>query len=191
MVSIGKYIGVHKGEKALVCGCGPSITQFDLKWYKHWDGPTYGANKIWYWFEPTYYFSIYSLGNRFLDNKKNSIVDFDWCDPVRKVCEDKTKLCMSTIGLTLICAAYRMGCSEINLIGIDFTVSECGEIYFYSRPSSAKHYMRPKERTGRGNGTGFRDVEGEHIHNINRAIAKIRESGVVVNNLSEISRVTR
>lgn len=174
-VSFPSYVDLHKGEKALICGNGCSIRSKTPEWYYEWDGPTYGVNRIHYWFdEPTYYFNIYKLQESMCHDGKR--VWFDWMRKLHKVDLFKTgKLSLNTISMTAITAAFQMGCTEIHLIGIDFCPHPDGGIYFYNN-SRTKQYFKPR-------------VEDSKLHIINRAIQQMKDIGVKFFNHSPYSKV--
>ena len=169
------YINLHEGQKALVCGNGRSIREYPPEWYYEWDGPTYGVNRIRYWFdEPTYYFNIYTLQESMCHNGKRIL--FDWMKRLNKVDLFKTgKLSLTTIGLTAITAAFQMGCSEIHLIGIDFCPHPSGGIYFYDNGRSTQYFRPDRQKT--------------MLSNINRAIESMKGCGVKFINHSSYSMV--
>jgi len=174
-VTFGSYVDLHKGEKALVCGNGYSIREKDPGFYYGWDGPTYGVNRIRYWFDdPTYYFNIYTIQDSMCHAGKR--IWFDWNRRANKVDMFKTGcLSINTIGLTAITAAFQMGCSEIHLIGIDFSPSPDGYIYFYNKNKSG-HYFRERK-------------EPQMLSTMNRAINDMKSCGVKFYNHSPYSKV--
>jgi len=174
-VTFTSYIDLHKGEKALVCGNGCSIRDKAPEFYYEWDGPTYGVNRIHYWFdEPTYYFNIYKLQESMCHNGKR--VWFDWQKRLQRVDLFKTgKLSLNTISLTAITAAFQMGCTEIHLIGIDFCPHPDGGIYFYNNGKQTQYFKPNKHHA--------------MLSRINRAIEQMKGVGVKFFNHSSYSLV--
>lgn len=182
-LEIKDYINRHKGQPALVCGCGPSILQFDPCFYACWPGVTFGCNGIDALFDPEYYFNVEQLQNYFLDRDTgNGRVRFFFKEPIMSHLDTARtgRLSMyGSVGLVAFSAAFQMGCNPIYLIGVDFT-GDGNRLYFYEAESQSRlwrPYREPK-------------VNDLNVHAFNRAILRARESGTRVVNLSKISRVT-
>lgn len=180
---IKDYINRHKGEPALVCGCGPSILQFDPCFYACWPGVTLGCNGIGVLFDPEYYFNVEKLQNYFLDRDAgNERVKFFFKEPIMSHLDTARtgRLSMyGSVALVAFSAAFQMGCDPIHMIGVDFT-GHGNRLYFYESPRRAEEcpaYMRA-------------DRNSLNVHALNRAISQAREAGTRVVNLSKISRVT-
>lgn len=173
--SFASYVDLHKGEKALICGNGYSIRSKPPEWYYGWDGPTYGVNRIRYWFDdPDYYFNIYTLQDNMCH--RGDKIPFNWNRHISKVDLFKSgKLTLNTIGLTAITAAFQMGCTEIHLIGIDFCPSPEGRIYFYNNAKSDR-YFRPR-------------YANRKLDMIQRAIDSMKDCGIKFFNHSPYSMV--
>lgn len=137
------YIDCHKGDHALVCGCGPSVRQYDPEWFMTWKGPTFGCNRILYWFTPRYHFSIYAYENCFCDTTTNHKVKFDWYNKAAPINLEKDGSLphKGTVALAALNAAYQMGCSPISIIGIDMKASKDGRRYFYDQPGTGDEYL--------------------------------------------------
>lgn len=181
-LEIRDYINRHQGEPALVCGCGPSILQFDPCFYACWPGVTFGCNGIDALFDPEYYFNVEKLQNYFLDRDAgNERVRFLFKEPIMSHLDTERtgRLSMyGSVGLVAFSAAFQMGCDPICLIGIDFT-GHGHRLYFSDaqpREEERPAYMRP-------------DRNELNIHAINRAISQARAAGTRVVNLSKNSRV--
>jgi hypothetical protein len=143
MAVLGKrleeFIGLHKDQKIVVCGCGTSLSEFKSV---HSDYITIGVNDVPLLFQPTYLLVTDSPG-RFRTETRvkmvngstanylftcakgwrhRNIVYFELGSQAAKNLNSRTKIDhfvhspYCAVGL-----AYKMGAKHIGLIGVDFT----------------------------------------------------------------------
>lgn len=142
--SLSDFIGIHKGSKIVVCGCGTSLSLFKEHSHK-WI--TIGVNDVPAMFDPTYLL-VADHHNRFWGKRKELVMQAKcknlfvctkgWRHPGLVHFElggtgalylDHTKKIDHFLNSPYLAVglAYKMGATNIGLIGVDFT-----EGHFYN-----------------------------------------------------------
>ena len=186
---LSDFIGIHKGENIIVCGCGTSLLKF-REYYPNYI--TIGVNDVPSLFTPTY-LVVTDHQNRFYGDPRKKIINDSqvkylftctrgWRHPRQVIFDLGTKDLKSldnpdkidhfmnspyvAVGL-----AYKMGAKNIGLIGVDFT-----DGHFYNVKDGAHPIIRIN-----------------YLNRVNDAYKKMKTElqnrGVGFYNLSEISKV--
>jgi hypothetical protein len=186
--SLEDFMGIHKGEKIIVCGCGTSLPE--ILPYKD-EFVTIGVNDVPALFDPTYLL-VTDHPNRFFGARRDIVQNAKsrflftctsgWRHPRMVRFELGTKGLKSLdsprvidhflnspyVGVNL---AYKMGAKHIGLLGVDFT-----DGHFYN-PKDGPHPISPQP----------------HLSKVNTAyqilLSALEERGVTFHNLSAISKV--
>ena len=184
VVRLKHVVDRHKGEKFLICGTGPSIDQYHRSFYESWPGITIGVNDILDLFMPDYYLNIHN-DERILwchmEGKEGGI-HFSYHNPSTRVDLEKNGelSIVGTVAFTAMSAAYQLGASEINLIGIDCKLRH-GQSHFEGCSSvlvpGGTHFIEKSF-----------ELEGT-IRSFERAISEYQTQGIKVFNLSKDSLI--
>ena len=182
VISLPALIDRHKGKRFLVCGTGPSIDQYHRSFYEKWPGITIGVNDILDLFTPDYYLNIHNDEWTLWCHMKGREggIRFAYHNPSTQIDLEKTGhlSIIGTVAFTAMTAAYQLGASEINLIGVDLKTKD-GQNHFSGCSSFyAAH------------GTHFIEKVDElraTIYSMEKAICQYQAHGVRVNNLSKDS----
>lgn len=182
------FHNIHSGKKIIVCGCGTSLNDFKEH---HSDFITIGVNDVPQAFDPTY-LVVTDHPNRFNDTRKKFINESSakymltcvggWRHP-RIVHFNLGKKGSSNLDdpekvdhfynspYTSINIAYKMGATNIGIIGVDFTQG-----HFYATKDGEHSLAR----------MGYlKDLNWgyEHIY------SQLKNRGVSLYNLSSISKI--
>jgi hypothetical protein len=183
-----EFIGIHRGQKIVVCGCGISLLGFKDHHHKF---ITIGVNDVPALFDPTYSL-VTDQPSRFLGKRRDlvnqsrakhlftcakgwrhkNIVHFELGSRDIKHLDSHHKVDHFVnspfVGVNL---AYKLGASAIGIIGVDFT-----DGHFYN-PNDGAHSI----------------VKVKYFNAVNSSYQKLWEKlnnkGVPFYNLSQISRL--
>lgn len=150
--SFDQLLGLHRGEHALVVGCGPSLRLIDCCVVKDWWGPVIGVNACFDLVWPDYWISVDRLGNQiaFFPNTDYGVgecpkYEFKWSSgPKLNVMEYSGLKMLGSGAMTAFTAAIYMGCNKISLIGVDFRQDTKGRNYYWQGPGERAPYMGHK-----------------------------------------------
>ena len=137
--NLREFIGIHKGENIVVCGCGMSLLPFKAV---HSQYITIGVNDVPALFQPTY-LVVTDHPNRFgVDRRRKlvnestakylftcakgwrhkNLVNFELGSKAVKHLDDPNRIDhFVNSPYTAIGLAYKLGAKNIGLIGVDFT----------------------------------------------------------------------
>ena len=186
--SLVDFMGIHKGEKIVVCGCGTSLP--DILPYQN-EFITIGVNDVPALFDPTYLL-VTDHPNRFFGKRRDivqhsgsrylftctsgwrhpSLVKFNLGTKELKSL-DSSKVIDHFLNSPYVAVnlAYKMGAKHIGLIGVDFT-----DGHFYN-PKDGPHPISPQPHLNRVN-TSYQIL-----------FDALAQRGVTFYNLSPISRL--
>ena len=186
--SLADFMGIHKGEKIIVCGCGTSLP--DILPYLN-EFITIGVNDVPALFDPTYLL-VTDHPNRFFGKRRDivqqsgsrylftctsgwrhpSLVKFNLGTKELKSL-DSSKVIDHFLNSPYVAVnlAYKMGAKHIGLIGVDFT-----DGHFYN-PNDGPHPISPQPHLNRVN-TSYQIL-----------LDALAQRGVTFHNLSQISRL--
>lgn len=186
--SLVDFMGIHKDEKIIVCGCGTSLP--DILPYKD-EFVTIGVNDVPALFDPTYLL-VTDHPNRFFGTRRDtvqnaksrylfvctsgwrhpSLVKFNLGTKELKSL-DSSKVIDHFLNSPYVAVnlAYKMGAKHIGLIGVDFT-----DGHFYN-PNDGPHPISPTP----------------HLNRVNSSYQvlfdALAQRGVTFHNLSQQSRL--
>lgn len=123
---MSQYKDMHKGETCIIIGNGPSLHDVCNSFLKSY--PTFGSNRIFLKFVPTYYVCV----NQLVLDQNKSIIDLLSCDKFLKGVNLKSvyrrdfsfepdKWIYEGYTVTYVCMqlAYWMGFTTVLLVGVD------------------------------------------------------------------------
>jgi hypothetical protein len=149
--ALGKYEGLHEGERCFIIGNGPSLNHTDLGLLK--SEYTFGMNRIYLLFpeigfETSYYVSVNTLvleqchreisslnmprfltwrGRRWFDHNGIYFLDTDYLAPADFSTDVRGRVFEgSTVTYVALQIAYYMGFEEVVLVGVDHSFSSKG-----------------------------------------------------------------
>lgn len=185
-----EFIGLHSGEKIIVCGCGQSLPEIKSV---HSQYVTIGVNDVPKLFDPTYLL-VTDIPSRFRTDARiklvntsaskylftcakgwrhKNIVYFELGTQGAKSLDTKNKIDhfvnspYCAVGL-----AYKLGAKHIGMIGVDFT-----DGHFYN-PRDGAHPVMQMKYLGRVN-TAYNTLK-----------MALNQRGVGLYNLSRLSKLT-
>lgn len=186
--SLVDFMGIHKGEKIIVCGCGTSLP--DILPHKD-EFITIGVNDVPALFDPTYLL-VTDHPNRFFGKRRDIVQKSDsrylfactsgWRHPRLVKFDlgtkelkslDSSKVIDHFLNSPYVAAnlAYKMGAKHIGIIGVDFT-----DGHFYN-PNDGPHPISPQPHLNRVN-TSYQIL-----------LEALKTRGVTLHSLSQISRL--
>jgi hypothetical protein len=184
-----EFIGLHSGEKVIVCGCGVSLLEFKEHYSKY---ITIGVNDVPALFQPTYLL-VTDPPSRFNSDSRRKIVnestakylftcakgwrhknlvhfDLGTKDLRHLNSSDKIDHFVNS-PYVAVCLAYKLGAKHIGMIGVDFTNG-----HFYN-PADGAHPV----------------VRINYLRKVNTAFSTLRQElekrGTSFYNLSSESKV--
>lgn len=183
-----EVIGIHKGAKIVVCGCGVSLTEFKQHHQKYL---TIGVNDVPALFQPNYLL-VTDHPNRFYGKRRDlvnkstakylftctngwrhpNIVHFELGSKELKNLDD-TRRIDHFVNSPYVAAmlAYKLGAAHIGIIGVDFTPG-----HFYN-PNDGVHPV----------------IKSNYLRRVNTAYLNLKNAliarGVSINNLSSQSKL--
>jgi hypothetical protein len=187
--TLKEFIGIHAGEKIVVCGCGMSLLDFKDH---HQDFITVGVNDVSALFHPTYLLVTDHAGRFHGDRKRKvtlsqaknlftcakgwrhqNLVHFELGSRSLSNLDHPDRIdhyLNSPYAAAIL--AYKLGAKHIGLIGVDFT-----DGHFYN-PKDGKHPL----------------IKSNYLVKVNSAyeslVIELRKRGTTLVNLSEKSNVS-